>query len=109
MFFSPATFFRFNTSIMKSQLATALILAALSCSSAEGATARKPSNPALQPNPRKLNPPPGVPVPTEVKQELTAGVAALDEKVESLRIALAPKPALLELLPDVEIYRHAVR
>jgi len=95
---------------MKSHLlATALILAALSGFSAEGAVARKPANPVLQPNPKKLNPPPGVPVPPEVKEELTASVGALDRSVESLRSALASKPALLELLPDVEIFRNAVR
>ena len=63
----------------------------------------------LQPNPRKLNPPPGVVVPAEVKTELTAGAAALGKEIESLRAALATKPALLALLPDVQIYHNAVR
>ena len=63
----------------------------------------------LQPNPRKLNPPPGVVVPAEVKAELTAGVAALGKEIEALRSALAGKPALLALLPDVQIYHNAVR
>src|SRR5207248_10437 len=36
------------------------------------------------------------------------GVAALGLKMESLRSELKAKPALLQLLPDVEIYRKAV-
>ena len=63
----------------------------------------------LQPNPRKLNPPPGVVVPAEVKAELTAGAAALGKEIESLRAALATKPTLLALLPDVQIYHNALR
>ena len=63
----------------------------------------------LQPNPRKLNPPPGVVVPADVKAELAAGAAALGKEIEALRAALATKPALLALMPDVQIYHNAVR
>ncbi len=63
----------------------------------------------FQPNPKKLNPPPGVVVPAAVKAELTAGAAALGKEIETLRVSLASKPALLALLPDVQIYHNAVR
>ncbi|MBI5801577.1 MAG: hypothetical protein HZA92_12765, partial [Verrucomicrobia bacterium] len=71
------------------------------------ATKAPPAN--LQPNPRKLNPPPGVVVPADVKAELTAGAAALGKEIEALRESLKAKPALLALLPDVLIYHNAVR
>ncbi len=73
------------------------------------ATAKKAPPANLQPNPKKLNPPPGVVVPAEVKAELTAGAAALGKEIEALRTSLASKPALLALLPDVQIYHTAVR
>ena len=63
----------------------------------------------LQPNPRKLNPPPGVIVPAEVKAEITAGAAALGKEIETLRTLLKDKPTQLALLPDVQIYHNAVR
>ncbi len=73
------------------------------------APAKKAPPANLQPNPRKLNPPPGVVVPAEVNAELTAGAAALGKEIEALRASLAGKPALLALLPDVQIYHNAVR
>lgn len=73
------------------------------------APAKKAPAPNLQPNPRKLNPPPGVVVPADVKAELTAGAAALGKEIEALRSSLKDKPALLALLPDVQIYHNAVR
>jgi dienelactone hydrolase len=73
------------------------------------APAKKAPPANFQPNPRKLNPPPGVVVPTDVKAELTAGAAALGKEIEALRASLAGKPALLTLLPDVQIYHNAVR
>jgi pimeloyl-ACP methyl ester carboxylesterase len=54
-------------------------------------------------------PPPGVSVPAADRQALQDGVDALGKEIASLRTALAEKPALLELLPDVEIYFNAVR
>ena len=49
--------------------------------------AKKPSV-GLQPNPKKLNPPPGVVVPAAVKAELSAGTAALGKEIEKRAIAL---------------------
>jgi pimeloyl-ACP methyl ester carboxylesterase len=53
-------------------------------------------------------PPPGVALVTADKQELEAGVEALGKEIAELRAALKGKPALLELLPDVQIYHNAV-
>lgn len=94
-------------------LALALSLAVTSAADKKATDAKAPAKKAppanLQPNPRKLNPPPGVVVPAEVKAELTAGAAALGKEIEALRTSLASKPALLALLPDVQIYHTAVR
>lgn len=73
------------------------------------APAKKAPPANLQPNPKKLNPPPGVVVPADVKAELTVSVAALGKEIDALRSSLASKPALLALLPDVQIYHNAVR
>jgi hypothetical protein len=54
-------------------------------------------------------PPPGIAVPRETRAELEKGVAELGKEIDSLRKDLAKKPALLELLPDVQIYYNAVR
>lgn len=64
---------------------------------------------ALPPNPKKLNPPPGIPVPAQVKAELTAGVSALGKEIAVLQTTLRSRPQLLELLPDVQIFHNAVR
>jgi pimeloyl-ACP methyl ester carboxylesterase len=53
-------------------------------------------------------PPPGVKIADAARAELTEGVAALGKEIESLRAVLKGKPALLELLPDVQIYHKAV-
>ena len=52
--------------------------------SAAAAPAKKPT-PNLQPNPRKLNPPPGVIVPAAVKAELAAEVELLGKEIEHAR------------------------
>ncbi len=54
-------------------------------------------------------PPPGVKIAAGDRQELETGVAALGKEIADLRALLASKPALLELLPDVQIYHNAVR
>jgi pimeloyl-ACP methyl ester carboxylesterase len=54
-------------------------------------------------------PPRGIQVPAEVRAELTAGVESLGQKIEALKSDPAATPALLELLPDVQIYYNAVR
>ncbi len=53
-------------------------------------------------------PPPGIELPDADRAELEAGVRALGEQITSLTAALKDKPALAELLPDVEIYHKAV-
>jgi pimeloyl-ACP methyl ester carboxylesterase len=53
-------------------------------------------------------PPPGVKIPDTARTDLTAGAAALAKDIEGLRAVLKSKPALLELLPDVQIYHKAV-
>ncbi len=54
-------------------------------------------------------PPPGVAVPEADRGELTAGVEAFAKDLDAARGDLKSKPALLALLPDVEIYLKAVR
>lgn len=53
-------------------------------------------------------PPPGVKISESDRTELTAGAARLGEDIASLRGELKGKPALLELLPDVQIFHKAV-
>jgi hypothetical protein len=54
-------------------------------------------------------PPPGVKIADADRTELQAGVETLGETIEMLRTALKDKPALLDLLPDLQIYHKAVR
>jgi hypothetical protein len=54
-------------------------------------------------------PPPGVVVPAEDRAALETGIAALGKEIDSLRTELKGKPALLDLLPDVQIYYNAAR
>jgi len=54
-------------------------------------------------------PPPGIKIDDAVRSELQAGVDALGKEIEQLRQDLKGKPALLELLPDVQIFHNAVR
>jgi hypothetical protein len=54
-------------------------------------------------------PPPGIRVPESDRAELQAGVKELGLQIDALRADLKGKPALLELLPDVQIYHNAVR
>jgi hypothetical protein len=53
-------------------------------------------------------PPPGISIPAIDRSELEAGVAELGKSIEALRSELKSKPALLNLLPDVQIYHKAV-
>jgi predicted peptidase len=53
-------------------------------------------------------PPPGVKVDDSERQQLETDVAALGKKIQALKVQLAAKPALLEFVPDVEIYHKAV-
>lgn len=54
-------------------------------------------------------PPPGIEVPAADRTELETGIASLGKEIESLREPLKKKPALLELLPDVQIFHNAAR
>lgn len=54
-------------------------------------------------------PPPGIAVPAADRTELEAAIAALGKEIEALRTELKGKPALLALLPDVQIYFNAAR
>ena len=54
-------------------------------------------------------PPPGVQISADDRAELESGVAALGQEIEALRASLKGRPALLDLLPDVQIYHNAVR
>lgn len=90
-----------------------LSLATVSLFAAEKKPAPKMAPPAkakvvLQPNPKKLGPPPGIVVPATVKAELSAGAAALGREIANLETALKSRPELLALLPDVQIFQNAV-
>jgi dienelactone hydrolase len=54
-------------------------------------------------------PPPGIAIPDADRNELQTATDALGKEIERLRMDLKSKPALLELLPDVQIYHNAVR
>jgi dienelactone hydrolase len=54
-------------------------------------------------------PPPGIKLDNADRAKLQDGVDALDKEIAQLRQDLKNKPALLELLPDVQIYHNAVR
>src|SRR6266581_1419477 len=54
-------------------------------------------------------PPVGKEIPAADRGELEAGVAKLGREIDTLREELRDKPALLALLPDIQIYHNAVR
>jgi pimeloyl-ACP methyl ester carboxylesterase len=54
-------------------------------------------------------PPVGIEVPAADREALQKGVAELGQQIERARGELAKKPALLALLPDVQIFHNAVR
>jgi pimeloyl-ACP methyl ester carboxylesterase len=54
-------------------------------------------------------PPPGVAIAEADRKEMEAGVAELGKEISELRDALKSKPAMIELLPDLQIYHNAVR
>src|SRR5439155_6523014 len=83
-----------------------ILLAAFSCSLAWSLRADGPSD-NLSDKVRRI-PPPGIKIPDSDRAELAAGVAELGKEIESTRSELKGKPALLALLPDVEIYHKAV-
>src|ERR1041385_4530100 len=54
-------------------------------------------------------PPEGIPIPPEIKNELETQLSALGHEIDELKSSLQSQPALLALLPDVQIYYNAVR
>jgi hypothetical protein len=62
-----------------------------------------------QPDNVRPIPPKGSPVPEADLKELRAGLVELQKEIADTTTALKGKPALLELLPDVQIYEKAVR
>ncbi len=54
-------------------------------------------------------PPPGIKLSAADQQELSLGVEQLGKAITELRGTLKSKPAMLDLLPDVQIYHNAVR
>jgi dienelactone hydrolase len=66
---------------------------------------------AQQNNPDNLRrlPPAGIEVPAADRAELEAGITELGKTIEALRGELKSKPALLDLLPDIQIYHNAAR
>ena len=83
-----------------------ILLAVFSCSLAWALRADGPSD-NLPDRVRRI-PPPGIKISAADRAELETGVAELGRELQSLRGELNSKPALLALLPDVEIYRKAV-
>ena len=53
-------------------------------------------------------PPPGLAIPEPARQELGDGAGRLAAELESLRTDLAAQPALLAVLPDIEVLHKAV-
>ncbi|HEY1174119.1 MAG TPA: prolyl oligopeptidase family serine peptidase [Verrucomicrobiae bacterium] len=105
----------FPARIKSRAILSALLIASVSTSFAaeakkaapQPAAAKAKAKQALPPNPKKLSPPPGFTVPAEAKAEIMKGVAALDQEILGLKSSLKSQPKLLELLPDVQIYRNA--
>lgn len=54
-------------------------------------------------------PPPGIKLEEVDRKALAEGIKALGQEIDELRAVLKGKAALLELLPDVQIYHNAVR
>jgi hypothetical protein len=58
----------------------------------------------VRPVPRK-----GAIIPQDVRDELEQGITKLGAEIDALRDQLKKKPALLAVLPDVQIFHNAVR
>ena len=92
---------------MTRRLAALALLAALTGLITDPAAADGPKD-NLPDNVRPI-PPPGIAVPPNERAELQAGVDELGKEIEALRNELKSKPALLALLPDVQIFHNSVR
>src|SRR5215831_7956086 len=66
---------------------------------------------AQQNNPETVRrlPPSAIEVPAADRVELESGIAELGKTIETLRVELKGKPALLDLLPDIQVYHNAAR
>jgi pimeloyl-ACP methyl ester carboxylesterase len=86
----------------------ALVICCLLGLSAFAVTAQQNS---AQNNPDAVRPipPPGIAVPAADRAELETGIAELGKEIETIRAELKSKPALLDLLPDVQIFYNAAR
>ncbi|HEY1174109.1 MAG TPA: prolyl oligopeptidase family serine peptidase [Verrucomicrobiae bacterium] len=62
----------------------------------------------IETNVRRV-PPIGIQVPDKDRQEIQQGLDTLAKEIDGTKQALAKKPELLALLPDVQIYHKAVR
>src|SRR5258705_7768878 len=69
---------------------------------ADGPADNRPDN--VRPVPRK-----GAIISQDVRDELEQGITKLGAEIDALRDQLKNKPALLALLPDVQIFHNAVR
>ncbi|HAM72437.1 MAG TPA: hypothetical protein DCM86_12415 [Verrucomicrobiales bacterium] len=56
----------------------------------------------------RRQPPPGKPIDPDSRVELERGITELGHEIEALRVELKDRPALLGLLPDVEIFHKGV-
>jgi dienelactone hydrolase len=83
-----------------------ILVTVISCSLASGARADGPSD-NLADNVRRV-PPTGIKISEADRAELAAGAGELGKEIETLRAELTSKRALLDLLPDVQIYQKAV-
>src|SRR5580700_6705966 len=89
--------------VVRSQLCIPLLLVCFSqAASADGPLDNIPSKV------RRI-PPAGIAIPDTDRAELQKGVEELGKDIDALRAALKGKPALLALLPDVQIFHNAVR
>src|SRR5579859_4221815 len=79
-----------------------LLLALVSGARADGPGDNQPDNV------RRI-PQSGVAVPAADRADLEAGIKALGQTIEELQTTLNKRPALLDLLPDVQIYYNAAR
>jgi pimeloyl-ACP methyl ester carboxylesterase len=86
---------------MRSHLFLSAFLLGTSLAFADGPQDNNPDN-------VRAVPPPGIRITEEARADLTRQVDDLGREIEDLRQSLAKKPALLELLPDVQIYYNAV-
>lgn len=77
----------------------AILLLSVASASAADAPARKYAR----------MPPEGIPIPADIKNDLETGVTSFSHEIDDLKKSLQSQPALLDLLPDVQIYYNAVR